>query len=252
MTAPIALQLYSIRDVLNEDFSGTIKKVAQMGYVGVETAGFPGTTPAKAAVLFKELGLQVCATHTPAPLGDAQDQTLRMMADLGAPRLVIPWQPPDLFDNKAGIQKVADILNESHEIGKSNGFSVGYHNHWGELRMVENRPALAWLLDLVAPEVFFEIDCYWVEVGGVDPVELVRQFGKRAPLLHIKDGSAVQGEPMVAVGDGTLDYHDIIGASQENAEWLIVELDKCATDVMEAVAKSQAYLTREGLAHGKA
>ena len=63
MTAPIGIQLYTVRDALAEDFTGTIKKIADMGFVGVETAGFPGTTPAEAKKLFDDLGLVVLGAH---------------------------------------------------------------------------------------------------------------------------------------------------------------------------------------------
>ncbi len=71
---------------------------------------------------------------------------------------------------------------------------------------------------------------------------LVKELGPRAPLLHIKDGPAVKNEPMVAVGDGMMDFPSLIQAAGENTEWLIVELDQCATDMLEAVGKSYRYL----------
>jgi sugar phosphate isomerase/epimerase len=79
----------------------------------------------------------------------------------------------------------------------------------------------------------------------------VGRLGKRAPLLHIKDGPCVRGEPMVAVGDGTMDFSRIVEAGAGSTEWMIVELDACATDMVEAVEKSYHYLVRNGLAHGK-
>ena len=79
----------------------------------------------------------------------------------------------------------------------------------------------------------------------------MKELGSRAPLLHIKDGPAVRDEPHVAVGDGVLDFHAIVRAAGDVAEWLIVELDHCATDMLEAVAKSCHYLVNEGLGHGK-
>ena len=69
MTPPIALQLYTLRDALAIDFATTIRRVAAMGYAGVEPAGFAGSTPQAAAQLFQELGLTVCAAHSPMPLG---------------------------------------------------------------------------------------------------------------------------------------------------------------------------------------
>ncbi|MGC8781906.1 MAG: sugar phosphate isomerase/epimerase family protein, partial [Anaerolineae bacterium] len=78
---------------------------------------------------------------------------------------------------------------------------------------------------------------------GVDPVQAIREAGPRATLLHIKDGPANTTDPMVAVGEGVMDFPAILKAASY-AEWLIVELDRCATDMAEAVAKSVRYLKK--------
>ncbi len=74
MTKPIAVQLYSLREALATDFDGTIRRVADIGYAGVETAGFAGTTPQHAAELFRSLGLTVPSAHSPLPLGDKRSE----------------------------------------------------------------------------------------------------------------------------------------------------------------------------------
>ena len=84
----------------------------------------------------------------------------------------------------------------------------------------------------------------------MDPAKVVKELGPRAPLLHIKDGPAVKDEPQVAVGDGVLDFPRIVQAAEGAVEWLIVELDHCGTDMMEAVEKSYQYLVKGGLARG--
>ena len=98
--------------------------------------------------------------------------------------------------------------------------------------------------------VFFQIDTYWVQTAGLDPAQVIKEFGSCAPSLHIKDGPAVQRVPQVAVGDGVMDFPSIIQAAEDTAEWLIVELDHCATDMLTAVEKSYRYLVGEGLARG--
>ena len=107
------------------------------------------------------------------------------------------------------------------------------------------------LLERLSPDVFFEVDTYWAQTGGADPAEVVGRLGSRAPLLHIKDGSCVKGEPHTAVGQGIVDFPAIVAAGGDAVEWMIVEFDDCATDMMEAVEKSQAYLTGKGLARGR-
>jgi len=251
MSAPIALQLYSLRELLNVDYAAGIRRVAEIGYVGVETVGFPGTTPQAAAKLFQGLGLTVCSAHSPLPPGDKQAEVLDTMAALGCARLVCPWKAPELFASVDGIRQVCDELNEANAVARAHGLTLSYHNHWAECAQVGGRRAYEIMLDQLAPDILFEVDTYWAQTAGVDPAAMVRQLGSRAPLLHIKDGPCVMDAPMTAVGDGVVDVPGIVAAGAGATEWLIVELDRCATDMLEAVAKSYRYMVGKGLAHGR-
>lgn len=253
MALPIGLQLYTLRDAMTADFDGVIRKVADVGYAGVEVAGviYEHTTPQNAAKRFKDLGLTVLGAHEKLPLGDDKNAVLDRMATLECNRLICPWRPPEQFETADSIKAVCDELNAADEVARANGLSLLYHNHWFEYEMVDGTPANQIMLQHLAPTVGLEIDTYWVQVAGQDPAQVVRELGARAPLLHIKDGPADSVEkPMTAVGDGVMDWDGIIGAGQGSTEWLIVELDRCATDMMEAVAKSYTYLTGKGYARG--
>lgn len=238
MPAPIALQLYTVRDALAQDFEGVIRQIADMGYDGVETAGFPGTTPQAAARLFQELGLTVSSAHAPLPLGERQGEVLETMAALGCQRLVCAYLSPDEYRSLDQIKRNCDMLNEANAVAVANGLSFGLHNHWWEFEPVEGQYPYHLWLEHLDPAVFFEIDTYWVKTAGLDPAAVVAEFGDRAPLLHIKDGPATKEEPMTAVGEGVMDFPAILRAAGDNPEWLVVELDRCATDMLEAVAKS--------------
>lgn len=252
MIAPIGLQLYSVREAAQVDFKSTIQKVAEIGYVGVEVAGFPGITVENAVRLFQELNLTIISAHLPAPIGENEKQVLETMDALQCSRLVVPWQPKEGFTTREGIQKICENLNEASLVGNAHGFSVGYHNHWWEAEtIIDGKPAYEVMLEYLNDEVFFQVDTYWMQVGGLSAVDVIKKLGKRAPLLHIKDGPGKKDQPMVAAGDGIMDVKAVVGASGGVAEWLIVELDSCATDMMEAVTKSYRYLTQEKLAYGK-
>ena len=94
---------------------------------------------------------------------------------------------------------------------------------------------------------------YWSTLGGADTPAVVAQWATRIPLLHIKDGPLVEGEPHQAVGQGKVAVRPIIEAANDDTlEWLIVELDACGTDMTEAVGASIRYLVDEGLGLGKA
>jgi sugar phosphate isomerase/epimerase len=250
MTIPIALQLYTVRDQLAQDYVGTLRKIAEMGYVGVETANMFGESPASAAKLFGELGLTVSSAHSALPLGDKKQVVLDTLGTLGCKRLILAWQPPELFKTEDGIKQVCDLLNEGATVAKANGLSLGYHNHWAEYGMVNGRLATDIMLDRLSPEVFLEVDVYWAQTAGQNPAEVVRRLGSRAPLLHIKDGPCQIEPPMTALGEGVVDVPAVVGAGAGSTEWLVVELDRCATDMLEAVGKSYQYLVGKGLARG--
>jgi sugar phosphate isomerase/epimerase len=251
MKPPVAIQLYSLRESLAHDFEGIVGQLAETGYLGVETAGFPGTTAVAAGRLFERLGLAVAGAHVPLPLGDRRDEVLDTLAALDCRRTVCAYLPAERFTRSAEIRRACDSLNEAHAVLAENGWQLGYHNHWWEFAEVEDRLAHDWMAEYLHPEIFFEIDTYWVRAAGVDPIEVVRRLGERAPLLHLKDGPAIPNQPMVALGAGVMDIPAVVAAGAGMSQWLIVELDACETDMLEAVKQSYRYLSQKGLAHGR-
>ena len=250
MKTPIALQLYTLREQLAQDYEGTLRQIADLGYIGVETANMFGGSPDAAAKLFNELGLTVMGAHSPLPLGDQKQEVIDTMAALGCKRLIVAWQPPEKYKSLDGIKSICDTLNEGAAVAKAHGFQVGYHNHWFEYEPVEDRIPVDLMLEHLDPDVFFEVDIYWVQTAGQNPTQVVRRLGSRAPLLHVKDGPCQIEAPMTALGEGVVDIPGVVEAGAGSTEWLVVELDRCATDMMEAVRKSYQYLIGKGLGRG--
>jgi sugar phosphate isomerase/epimerase len=250
MTVPIALQLYTVREALAQDFGGVMKKIADIGYVGVEPAfGALGATSTEAARRFRELGLEAPSTHAPLPVGPDKNKALDFAADLGC-KYVISGRGPNDYQTADLVKQTCDLFNQAQAAAAERGMTFGIHNHWWEFQQVEGRYIYHMMLEHLDPAVFFQIDTYWVQAAGLDPAQVVQELGARVPLLHIKDGPAVRDVPQVAVGDGALDFPGIAQAAGDAAEWLIVELDHCATDMLEAVEKSYRYLVGGGLARG--
>jgi sugar phosphate isomerase/epimerase len=252
MIAPIALQLYTLRAALAADYVGTIEAVAKIGYLGVETAGAFGDSVESASKLFKDLGMQVCAMHSKLPLGDNKNSVLDTAAALGTDKIILAWMPPENYRTLDGIKSVADRLNEANIVAREHGLQVAYHNHEFEfIPLADGSLPHAHLVQLTAPTVLFELDTYWIKTAGIDPVTIIQQLGSRAPLLHLKDGPAARGVPQTAIGEGVLDLPAIVKTGEHTAKWHVVELDECATDMLEAVTKSYHYLTSKGLSRGK-
>lgn len=247
MTAPLALQLYSLREELTQDFAGTVRRVAAMGYAGVEPFGDPANLT-EAAALYKDLGLAIPAAHMSIPLGDFQARAFEIAAAYELERIILPGL--DRWESLDAVKQSADRYNDAYRACAAEGYAFGLHNHWWEFATLDGRVAFDVLLEHLDPNIFLEVDVYWVQVAGADPVQTVRDLGARASLLHIKDGPAENHQQaMLAVGDGAVDIPAIIQAGQ--ADWLVVELDRCATDMATAVEKSFNYLVEAGLSHGR-
>ncbi|MEM7331284.1 MAG: sugar phosphate isomerase/epimerase [Chloroflexota bacterium] len=249
---PVAIQLYTVREALAQDWKGTLEKIAEKGYVGVETAGFGyAGSVEKAKAEFDRLGLQVVGAHSPLPLGENQSEIIETAKAAGSSSLICAGTGRDLFSTEADIRDRAKVFNEANAVCKANGLAFGLHNHWWEYALVNGRIAYDILLETLDDDIFFEIDTYWVASSGQDPVAEINKLGKKVSLLHIKDGSTNQADDMLAVGQGVMDFHKVIPAGQ-HAEWLVVELDRCGTNMMTAVNESYDYLIGQGLARGNA
>jgi sugar phosphate isomerase/epimerase len=237
----LALQLYSVREALASDFEGTLRRVAAIGYRAVETAGLYGGTPERTARLFESLGLRAIAAHVGLPLGAQKSAVLELLEALKINTLVCPWQPPEFFRSADGLQRVCDLLNAAHSELQAHGLRLAYHNHHFEcLPLPDGSLPLLRLAQGTAPEILFELDTYWAHVAGASVPELLSQLEGRAALLHLKDGDGSLEAPMVALGEGVMDFPAILGQSRAQA-W-IVELDRCDGDMLAAVARSFAYL----------
>lgn len=251
MTPPLGIQLYTLRNQLAENFEPVIRRVAEIGYAGVEFGGVYGESPAAAKKLCDELGLEIFSTHTPTPMMENLTLAVDTANVLGVKRVVCAWIPPERFATIDSIKAACEELNTANQVFRGNDMELLYHNHWAEGYVVDGKYVYQHMIDFLDPTVNLEYDVYWAKTSGVDPAAALRELGKRAPLLHIKDGPATMDGDMTAVGDGTVDIAAIAQASKDTAEWWIVELDRCAIDMMEAVAKSYTYITQQGFAHGR-
>jgi sugar phosphate isomerase/epimerase len=251
-TVPISIQLYTLREQAASDLAGVISRLGEIGYVGVEPAGFHGLAPSEFRKLVEDAGMTVSSSHVQPPIGDSANEILDAQQELGAEDLVVAFMPPERFKDRDQIFVTADQLNRSLENVKQRGMRLGYHNHnWEFSTRIDDQPAHAILFEQLDPEIFAEIDVYWAQVGGADPVQVVADLGSRARLLHMKDGPADSPKnAMTAAGQGALDL-PAIAAAGKHVAWHIVELDRCDTDMFRAVEESYRYLVDEGIAGGR-
>lgn len=248
---PIALQTYTLRDAFEADVAGTMAAVADMGYVGVEVGGSYGLTPAQFAQLVADLGMTVCSNHGALPSAETLAQVVADQRALGSTRLVSGYGPDDLKTVDA-CKAAGAKLQAAAELLAPHGISVHVHNHYWEFQRVEDgRYPLDIMLE-EAPDVWSQLDLYWVAFGGADPVEVLGRLGQRVELVHVKDGLLGAEYHFQALGTGQVDLPAAIGALDTTVtQWLIVEQDLSDGDMMADVQTSYSFLTSKGLASGK-
>ncbi|MCY3781719.1 MAG: sugar phosphate isomerase/epimerase [Chloroflexi bacterium] len=248
---PIALQLYTVREMLDQDFEGTVRRVADMGYIGVEPYSGMPCELSEAADLFRELELRTFNSHVPFPDEAATDAVLAIAAAFDLRNVAIAFLPPDDFATIDAIKRTCERLNQAGELARAHNLQLHYHNHWWEFKRINGAATLDVMLEELDESVCLQIDTYWAQVGGEDAVEVLKQVGARAPLIHLKDGWLDKDGDMAAVGHGKMDVPAIVDASAETASWYIVEQDRSNNDRLQAVQDSYTYLTSKSLARGK-
>ena len=246
ISSPPALQMYSVREQIGTDRLGVLRRIAGFGYGAVEPYNVR-TEPDKLRADLDEADLAVCAVHVNV-LGEDAGDLFSAARTVGADTVIVPWMEPAIFSDAEGVATLARDLNEAAAVAAALGLRLGYHNHDFELSsLIGGRPALEVLADALDPAIVLEVDTYWAAVGGQDVPALLGRLGDRVRYLHVKDGPVTKDDPMTAVGSGRMPVADILAACP-SAEWHVVELDRCATDMLTAVEESLAWLAAHDLA----
>jgi sugar phosphate isomerase/epimerase len=244
----IGLQMYTLRDVTATDFEGTLRKVAAMGYEGVEFAGYGGIEAESLRDLLQELKLTAIGSHISLQALDTNlENEIAFLKTIGANYAICPWLPLEERDSESW----RGHLVKFEQFGKrfrEEGITFAYHNHDFEFEVeIDGEIVFDALYARIAPEhLQVEMDIGWVQYSGKDPLAYIKKYTDRLPLLHLKDfraGEKGKGIDTVELGRGDLPLVPIIGAASEaNVEWLIVEQDTCANPPLESVAESMEWL----------
>jgi sugar phosphate isomerase/epimerase len=242
-----SVQLYTLRSSLAEDISGTIQRLADIGYEQVEPFGLVEYAEGLASA-FAETGVTAPTAHA-ALVGQDVDAVFDAAGRLGVRTVIAPSVDPARWNGRDSVAAVAEDLNRIADRAATFGLRIGYHNHAFELSSrVDGVAALEVFADHLSPEVLLEVDTYWAAVGGEDPVGVVSRLGDRVRFLHLKDGPISDvNRDQVAVGAGVMPVADIVAAASA-LEVGVVELDDTAGDVWDAVAESLRFLSLDATA----
>ena len=230
LNLPLGLQLYSVRNEISGDPTGTLSTIADLGYTEVEAAGFLGYPADQVKGAFNQAGLRCVSSHVKFhDLYAALDDAIEYHHALECDRIVCPGSASrsSATDGKFGPPVTlddwhwsADQLNHFGEKLTAAGISFSYHNHTPEFTPVSGVVPYDELLRLCDPaKVSFELDCGWAVVAGVKPADYFAKYPHRFVMLHIKDFKfgAKGTEPKVTeLGKGDIDYAPILTAAAKN------------------------------------
>ncbi|WP_371779677.1 sugar phosphate isomerase/epimerase family protein [Streptosporangium subroseum] len=238
----LSLQLYSVRNALEEDISGTIARVAEVGYRQVESSYKLYSRGPEFLDAVRANGL-TSPTMTSSLIDVDLDAVFSAANELGANTVVDTFVPEQFWRTEADVARIADHLNTAAEKAKDYGLRVGYHNHWWELeRKFAGRTALETLVDRLRPEVVLEVDTYWVAVGGENVLDLLGRQTDRVRYLHLKDGPVNhENTQQLPAGQGKMPIPEILDAVP-HLEVGVVEFDEYSGDIFQGIAASFAYL----------
>ncbi len=264
---PPGLQLFTFFDVIDKDVDGTLKRIAEIGYIEIESAfskkgGYYGLKPKEFATLLKSLGLTWKSHHVlGAPFKLPPGMKMPLDAD-GKPMVIPPMR--NLRDNmqalvdeaaEGGVEYLVcantpintmddikssiDVLNRTDEACRKAGLRFAYHNHDAEFHAVEGK--IPYELILTQTTMKMELDLAWATKGGQDPVALFKQYPGRFPLWHVKDLDNTY-QTILPVGSGTIDFKRIFAESETaGMKYYFVEHDM-PKDPWDSIEKSYTVL----------
>ena len=270
MSTPVALQLYSLRNECAADFAGTLKKVKEMGYDGVEFAGLHGKSAAEVKQMCADNGLVPISAHVPyADMVKDPKGVLSTYAEIGCKFVVIPYLSTADRPGNEGFNKVIENAKMLGAVANELGMTLLYHNHDFEFVTIDGKYALDILYEEVPEDLLkTELDVCWVNVGGENPVSYVRKYTGRAPVVHLKDFYGEKSDDMYEligiekkapkrpgnfefrpVGYGMQSFPDILKAAEDaGATWVVVEQDNPSMNrtPVECAEMSKNYLKTLG------
>jgi sugar phosphate isomerase/epimerase len=250
----VGAQLYTVRDFMKvpADMAASLKKLREIGYQAVQVSAVGPIPEEELVKMCQGEGITICATHEPtATILDEPMKVVERLHKLGCKYTAVP--SPGGLDTSSvdSIRAYAHRMNEAGRVLHENGCVLMYHNHDGEFVRVGGKTILQHFYDETDPKYLQgELDTYWVQFGGGDPIDWCRRLHNRLPVIHLKDYQAsAQHKPTYCeIGQGNLNFHGIIEASEiSGCEWFVVEQDTTPGDPFDSLRISFDYL-RENFA----
>jgi len=239
---PVALQLYSVRGDCARDLPGTLEAVADMGYDGVEFAGYYGRSADELRKMLDDLGLRVAGTHTGIDtlLGDELKHAIEFNHTLGNRFLIVPGLPKERRSSKAAWLEIARLMNEIAERVRPEGMRVGYHNHAVEFQPMEGDLPWDIFFGATVPDVVMQLDTGNAMRGGVSPdgvLVTLKRYQGRAATVHLKEFSSTNERALI--GEGEVKWQEFFKLCETigGTEWYIIEQESYAFPPLECARR---------------
>lgn len=247
----IVAQLYTLRNFCKteQDLSQTFKKVREIGYQAVQVSGIGPIADEKVKEFADRENMVIAATHVSF---DAMKNNFRQVVEQhklwDCKYVGLGGMPSQYRTSKEGFVSFAREMSEIAKRFKDEGLSFIYHNHKFEFEKFDGKVGLEILMDESDRDAFgFEIDTYWVQAGGANPVEWINKVGTRMDVVHFKDMGIVGDKQVYAeIGEGNLNWDEIICACRNSGvEYYCVEQDECLRDPFESMKISFDFLSKK-------
>lgn len=207
----VAVQLYSVRDDMEKDFFGTLQKVKEMGYEGVEFAGLFGHSPKEVKEMLDKAGLTPISAHV--PIDELLNDLPKVVGDykeIGCQFIAIPWLDEERRPGFSRYEETLEQIQKISDEARRQGLTLLYHNHDFEFVKTESGEYALDVMYQSIPELVTELDTCWVNIGGEDPAEYIRKYAGRASVVHLKD--------FWLEGEKPKKMYELIGRDNEDAE----------------------------------
>ena len=248
----VAAITWTIRETCKtaEDFRISMQKLADIGYKAVQVSSRPPVelmSNAEVVEACQTAGLTICATHENADaILNNTETAIQNLKELSCTYTAYPF-PANLDLGDVDVLKdFCDKLDKAGAAFREEGLVLTYHNHAIEFQKVAGKTILDTIYDETDPSnLQGEIDTYWVQSGGGNPVEWCQKLNNRLPLLHMKDLGVYSGNEstMTEIGAGNLDFKAILKVAESaGCQWFIVEQDECPGDPFESLKQSFDYI----------
>lgn len=240
----IGVQLYTLRGLMQQDVSGTLAQVAEIGYDEVEFAGYFDHSPQQIRAWLDGYGLAAPASHISV---DATQNdlaaTLEAAQAVGHDYLIVAWLPQEQRTTLDDYRRWAAHFNEVGRACREAGMQFAYHNHDFEFMPIDGTvPYDLLLAETDADLVQMEIDFFWAHKAEVDPLAYFAAHPGRFPLSHVKDGNAAHEQ--TPVGAGVIDFADLFAHTEEaGMKHYFMEMDNPANPLAD-VRQSYEHLAQ--------